>query len=262
MRAGDEVTFLKQIENTIHLELPKISSPTTDFPYTSHSQYIDEFYEMINSEGMICGPMDVAQASTRIVSHFRSHSMAEPFIWLRPCVRKAVWYKINVNYLSTNCDRSIALCEDSTFYTVCGNLVSMIETAKKVSFYYATDYPKEYIEEANGRCSLCLHIITVFINYSLFLFGLLHIHILIFLFCLLQYSTFIQRNPKWLILICVLLALMAVVTSFTVAYAFIYFGFYEGFQSWMVAYIAWISIQWIEEGSIRILFSTHIHCKI
>merc|ERR1719203_333504 len=93
------------------------------------------------------------------------------------------------------------------------------------------------------------------INYSLFLFGLLHVHILIPFFCLLQYSTFISLHPKWLVLICMILTLMAIVTSFTVAYSFIYFGFYDALQSWMVAYVSWISIQWIEEASIRILFA-------
>ena len=150
------------------------------------------------------------------------------------------------------------MCKDRAFYTVCGNLANMMDATDL--FCFATEYPKDFIDESNTRCSLFLHFITVIINYSLFLFGLLHVHILIYFFCLLQYSTFVQRNPRYVVLICVTLMFMAIVTSFTVVYAFIYFGVYDGFQSWMVAYIAWISIQWIEECSIRILFSKLYTC--
>merc|ERR1712083_527813 len=38
-------------------------------------------------------------------------------------------------------------------------------------------------------------------------------------------------------------------------YALIYFEIYNGFQSLHIFYISWISIQWIEEGLIRICYA-------
>eukprot|EP00483_Globobulimina_turgida_P007599 UN07614 len=98
------------------------------------------------------------------------------------------------------------------------------------------------------------HIITVMINYGLFIFGLLHIHILIYFFYLIQSNTSIQQKPKLVTFLCVLLMVMAISTAFAVTYSFLYFGVYNEYQSWMVAYISWISIQWVEDGLIRIMF--------
>eukprot|EP01084_Bolivina_argentea_P249114 416896_1 len=237
--------LLQRIQTQMKFEHIKSNSSEPPIPLI---QFNDEFYEIINLEGQIDGPFNVSKVANIFVSHFRDHSLVEHRLWVRPCQKDSQWYKLNVSYLKITSD--IELCLDSSFYTHCGNLHLIIEKLKKIGFYSTNSYPSELI---NNNESI-FHIPTIMINYGLFIFSLLHIHILICFFYLIQTNESIQSKPKIVTGFCILLMFMAIITSFTISYLFIYFGIYSEYQSWMIAYISWISIQWIEEGIIRIMF--------
>eukprot|EP01083_Nonionella_stella_P092893 260185_1 len=236
----NELTYLQQLQQIDSISPTIKEESTSDF---------DDWYEIINNDGMIDGPFIVSKVANIFVSQFRKHSLAESTLWIRPCQPDSSWYKLNVNYLKNDANIDHELCADHTFYKCCGNLFKIIDKLKQIGFYCAADeYPKELEGEP------VFHIVTMMINYGLFIFSLLHIHILIYFFCLIQSNASLQQNPCIIAVLCIVLMAMAFITSCCVAYSFIYFSAYDEIQSWMVAYIAWITIQWIEEGVIRIMF--------